>query len=108
MRVQHAVEAGDVLVNDRPARASQKLRPGDRVEVELSARADESAVLPEPIPLTILHEDDDLAVVDKPAGMVVHPAGDITGGTLANALAHRWSSPPRLVHRLDRDTSGLL
>jgi len=108
MRVQHAVEAGDVLVNDRPVRASHKLRPGDRIEVDLSAPPDESAILPEPISLTILHEDDDLIVVDKPAGMVVHPAGDISGGTLANALAHRWASPPRLVHRLDRDTSGLL
>lgn len=108
MRVQHAVQAGDVLVNDRPARASLKLRPGDRVEVDLPAPAAESEVVPEPLALTVLHEDDDLIVVDKPAGLVVHPAGDITGGTLANALAHRWASPPRLVHRLDRDTSGLL
>ncbi len=107
-RVQHAIEACDVLVNDRPARASHKLRPGDRIEVDLSAPPDESMILPEPLPLSILHEDDDLIVVDKPAGLVVHPAGDITGGTLANGLAHRWGRPPRLVHRLDRDTSGLL
>jgi len=108
MRVQHATLAGDVLVNDRPVRASHKLRPGDRVEIDLAAPPGESAILPEPLALTIVHEDDDLIVVDKPAGMVVHPAGDITSGTLANALAHRWASPPLLVHRLDRDTSGLL
>jgi 23S rRNA pseudouridine1911/1915/1917 synthase len=56
----------------------------------------------------VLYEDDELIVVDKPAGMVVHPAGEITRGTLTNALAHRWGAPPALVHRLDRDTSGVL
>jgi 23S rRNA pseudouridine1911/1915/1917 synthase len=106
-RVQHGIEAGEVLVNGRVARSSYKVRAGDAVEVEL-AEVVEAAVIPENLPLSVLHEDADLAVIDKPAGMVVHPAGDIARGTLANALAHRWGIAPGLVHRLDRDTSGVM
>lgn len=106
-RVQHGIEAGEVLVNGRVARSSYKVRAGDVVEVEL-AEVVEAAVVPEDLPLSVLHEDADLAVIDKPAGMVVHPAGDIVRGTLANALAHRWGIAPGLVHRLDRDTSGVM
>ena len=107
-RAQQAIEAGDVLVNGRAARASHKLRIGDRIEAELAEVAPVAALIPEALPLSVLHEDDELIVVDKPAGMVVHPAGDITRGTLANALAHRWRSDPLFVHRIDRDTSGLM
>src|SRR4051794_39017880 len=81
-RVQQGIEAGDVVVNGRRARSSYKLRAGDAVEAELHDlhAGAEAALVPEDIPLIILHEDDDLAVVHKPALMVVHPAGDITRG----------------------------
>ncbi len=108
-RAQQAIDAGDVLVDGRIARAGHKLRSGDRIEAELSeVTTTIAALIPEALPLTVLHEDADLLVVDKPAGMVVYPAGDIVRGTLANALAHRWGSDPLFVHRIDRDTSGLM
>lgn len=107
-RAQQAIEAGDVLVNGRTARPSHRLRAGDRVEAELTGVAAATAIAGEELPLAVIFEDEDLVVVDKAAGMVVHPAGDITGGTLANALVHRWGGEPGLVHRLDRDTSGLM
>lgn len=107
-RVQQAIEAGDVLVNGRGARASLKLRVGDLVEAELVESVAAAATVPEALPLTVLFEDEALIVVDKPAGMVVHPTGDIIRGTLSNALVHRWGHEPGLVHRLDRDTSGLM
>jgi hypothetical protein len=96
-----------VLINGRIARSSYKVRAGDAVEVEL-AEVVEAAVAPEDLPLSVVHEDAELAVIDKPPGMVVHPARDIARGTLANALAHRWGIAPGLVHRLDRDTSGVM
>lgn len=107
-RAQQAIAAADVLVNGRAARASHRLRVGDRVEAELPEAAVEAELVAEDLPLRVCFEDDDLLVVDKPAGLVVHPAGDITRGTLANALMHRWGAAPGLVHRLDRDTSGLM
>ena len=110
---QQAIEDGGVLVNGRTARASHKVRAGDRVEATLSATAEEAelpmlAAAPEDIPLAVLFEDDDLIVIDKPAGLVVHPAGEIRHGTIASALAYRWGHAPGLVHRLDRDTSGVM
>jgi len=107
-RAQQAIAAADVLVNGRAARASQRLRAGDRVEAELADSPVAAGLVPEALALSVCFEDDELLVVDKPARMVVHPAGDITRGTLANALMHRWGAEPRLVHRLDRDTSGLM
>jgi 23S rRNA pseudouridine1911/1915/1917 synthase len=109
---QRSIEQGAVI-NGRPARSSHKVHAGDRVEVTLpeTTADDEPTVLaaaPEDIPLTVLFEDEEIIVIDKPAGMVVHPAGDITHGTLANALTHRWGHEPGLVHRLDRDTSGVM
>lgn len=106
-RVQQGIAAGDVLVNGRMARASYKLRAGDGVEADLPDVV-VAAIVPEDLPLSVLYEDEALIVIDKPAGLVVHPAGDITRGTLANALAHRFGAEPRLVHRLDRDTSGVM
>jgi 23S rRNA pseudouridine1911/1915/1917 synthase len=113
-RAQRAIASGDVLVNGEVAKASLKLRDGDRVEVELPAPPT-TDVAPEAIDLTVVYEDDDIAVIDKPAGLVVHPGAGIHSGTLANALVHRYGrggagpvSRPGIVHRLDRETSGLL
>jgi 23S rRNA pseudouridine1911/1915/1917 synthase len=112
-RLQRLIEAEDVLVNGKPSKPSYKLRENDELEVELIAPASTSFV-PEAIPIEIVHEDDTLVVVNKPAGLVVHPAAGIQGGTLANALAFHFQQLPNsgvrpgIVHRLDRDTSGLL
>jgi 23S rRNA pseudouridine1911/1915/1917 synthase len=113
-RLQRLIESEDVLVNGKPGKPSYKIRENDELEVELIAPATTSFT-PEPIPIEIVYEDDTLVVVNKPAGLVVHPAAGIHSGTLANALAHHFqqlpnaaSVRPGIVHRLDRDTSGLL
>src|ERR1051326_171029 len=114
-RLQRLIETEDVLVNGKPAKPSYKLREADQLEVELTAPVSTSFV-PEPIPLDIVYEDETLVVVNKPAGLVVHPAAGINSGTLANALAYHFQQlpdsgagvRPGIVHRLDRDTSGLL
>jgi 23S rRNA pseudouridine1911/1915/1917 synthase len=104
-----------VLVAGRTARASQHLRAGERVLVELPEPR-RVALLPEAIPLAIVHEDDDLLVVDKPAGLVVHPGAGVASGTLVHALLHHapaiadvgGAGRPGIVHRLDKQTSGLM
>jgi len=114
-RLQRLIENEDVVVNGRSAKASYRLRKGDEVEVELIASPVEMFA-PENIPLDIVHEDEALIIVNKPAGLVVHPAAGMHSGTLANALAFHFqnlpasagSIRPGIVHRLDRDTSGLL
>ncbi len=112
-RAHRAVEEGDVLVNGLVAKAAQKVRVGDRVDVELAAPPP-FELEPEAIDLSILYEDDDIAVVDKQAGLVVHPGAGVLSGTLANALAYRYGRTagqawrPGIVHRLDKDTSGLM
>ena len=114
-RIKRLIEDGDVLVSGRTSKPSYKLRSGDAVEVELTASPG-SLFTPENIPLEIIYEDDSLVVVNKPAGLVVHPASGIQSGTLANALAYHFkqlsqaggSIRPGIVHRLDRDTSGLI
>jgi 23S rRNA pseudouridine1911/1915/1917 synthase len=114
-RLQRLIENEDVVVNSRSVKPSYRLRKGDEVEVELIASPVERFT-PEDIPLDIVHEDEALIVVNKPAGLVVHPAAGIHSGTLANALAFHFqnlpaatgSIRPGVVHRLDRDTSGLL
>ena len=113
--VQQWIETGHVLVNGGPAKSSLRLREGDAVCVEPAARPPIKAE-PEDIPLVVLYEDDDVVVIDKPAGMVVHAGAGVTSGTLVNALLHRFqtlsSSPdgerPGIVHRLDRFTSGVI
>ena len=114
-RVQSLLEAGRVHVDGKPGRASLRLKGGERVEV--SVPPPEPAVPePENLPLTILHEDRDLLVLDKPAGLVVHPAAGHARGTLVNALLHHVSGlsgvggvlRPGIVHRLDKETSGCL
>jgi 23S rRNA pseudouridine1911/1915/1917 synthase len=114
-RLKHAIADGDVLVSGSAAKPSYKLRAGDAVELEMPAPP-ASNFTPEDIPLKIVFEDDSLVVIDKPPGMVVHPAAGVSSGTLANALAfhfqqlsaHAGATRPGIVHRLDRDTSGLM
>ena len=114
-RLQRLIEAEDVLVNGKPAKVSYKLHERDEIEVELSAPAT-TTFTPDNIPLDIVYEDDTLVVVNKPAGLIVHPASGVQSGTLANALAFHFQQLPStagivrpgIVHRLDRDTSGLL
>jgi 23S rRNA pseudouridine1911/1915/1917 synthase len=113
--LKRAIEDGDALVDGHAAKPSYKLRAGERIEVELS-EPPASDLTPEDIPLDIVHEDETVVVVNKPAGMVVHPAAGVPAGTLANALAFHFKQlseragalRPGIVHRLDRDTSGLV
>jgi 23S rRNA pseudouridine1911/1915/1917 synthase len=114
-RLQHLIADEEVLVNGKPAKSSYKLNANDAIEVELGASPTTSFV-PENIPLDIVFEDEALIVVNKPAGLVVHPAAGIQTGTLANALAYHFEKlstnagavRPGIVHRIDKDTSGLL
>ena len=114
-RLQKLIESEDVLVNGKVSKASYKLRDGDDVEVDLTA-APVATFTPENIPIEIVYEDETLVVVNKPAGLVVHPAAGTPSGTLSNALAYHFQQlppggkgvRPGIVHRLDRDTSGLL
>ncbi|MFL6373203.1 MAG: RluA family pseudouridine synthase [Pyrinomonadaceae bacterium] len=115
-RLKRLIDDADVLVNGEKAKASYKLREGDEIEVDL-VELPPTEFTPEDIPLNIVYEDEFLALINKPAGMIVHPGAGITGGTLANALAHHFSlvphpsslvARPGIVHRLDKDTSGLI
>ena len=109
------IRAGHVLVNGSAAKPSLRLATGDRVTGEV-VRPKALSAKPEEIPLSIVYQDSDLAIIDKPAGLVVHPAAGHRGGTLANALMARFPSAaavgqadrPGIVHRLDKDTSGLM
>ena len=115
-RIQNMLEDEDILVNDQAVRASYKVKAGDTII--LSVYPDiPNDVLPEDIPLDIIYEDDDIIVVNKPQGMVVHPANGHRNGTLVNALLYHFqgqlsnvagSVRPGIVHRIDKDTSGLL
>lgn len=112
--VQHLIAAGQVLVNAQAVRPSHALRHGDLVSVTVPP-AQPVALVPEAIPLHVVYEDADVVVVEKPAGMVVHPAPGHPNGTLVNALLARYPDMqvggdlrPGIVHRLDAGTSGLL
>src|SRR5215204_6908921 len=139
-RLQRQIENGDVLVNEKESKPSYKLRTGDEIDIDLTEEP-AARFKPENIPLDIVYEDEYLAIINKPAGMVVHPGAGIQSGTLANAIAWHFgtsSSPPYeggvaaasadgvvldpiqepakawaqnrvgIVHRLDKDTSGLI
>jgi 23S rRNA pseudouridine1911/1915/1917 synthase len=114
-QVQRLIADGRVRHNDRPARAGSRLRVGDRLSWEIPATVP-SRLAAEPMDLRVLFEDDDLLVIDKPAGLVVHPGPGHATGTLVHGLLARapsWSTiggaeRPGIVHRLDRDTSGLM
>jgi 23S rRNA pseudouridine1911/1915/1917 synthase len=112
---QKLIAAGDITVNGRAARSSLKLNTGDRVAIVIPPEPP-SPLAPEAIPLDIIYEDNDLLVVDKPAGLAVHPAPGHPGHTLVNAVLSYLpglaedadSVRPGIVHRLDKDTSGLI
>lgn len=115
-QIKRLVSEGHVLVNGKRIKAGYTLRAGDIVRVTLPPPQPVRPE-PEPIPITIVHEDRSLAVIDKPAGLVVHPAAGNWRGTLVNALLHHFRDDlpviggafrPGIVHRLDKDTSGLL
>ena len=116
-RIQNAIELGNVLVNDKAVKPSYKVKPKDVISVVLPHPPRDTEVYPEDIPLDIVYEDHDLLIVDKPAGMVVHPGFNNYDGTLVNALVFHFQQLPQLpgndgrpglVHRIDKDTSGLL
>ncbi len=120
-RVQQLIQAEKVLVNGAPARASLRLKGGEKIEIAGSTQPAPLRAIAEDIPLDVVYEDEDLAVVSKPAGMMVHAGAGATAdarnrGTLVNALLHRFGSlsaagggaRPGIVHRLDRNTSGLI
>lgn len=111
-RIQNAIKAELVLVNKTPVKANYKVHPGDEIQLFLPEPPRTNEVIPEDIPLTIVHEDDTLMVIDKPAGMVVHPATENWTGTLVNGLVFYLEKQdvefPGLVHRIDKDTTGLL
>lgn len=116
-RIQKAAEAGFIHVNDRPVKSNYKVRPLDVVTLMLDRPHYDDTIEAEDIPLTVVYEDDDLMVINKEAGMVVHPGCGNYHGTLVNAIAWHLRNNPDydpndpevgLVHRIDKDTSGLL
>lgn len=116
-RIQRAADSGFVHVNDRPVKSNYKVRAGDVVTLMLDRPRHDTTIEPEEIPLDIVYEDDQLMVVNKPAGLVVHPGAGNFHGTLVNAIAWHMKDVPSydpnnpevgLVHRIDKDTSGLL
>lgn len=116
-KVQQAIDSGGVLVNGNPTKSNYRIKPNDEIKVMLTKPPRETEVLGENIPLDIIFEDSELLVVNKPAGMVVHPAHGNWSGTLVNGLVYHFQNLPEmagndgrpgLVHRIDKDTSGLL
>ncbi len=116
-QVQALIRDGQVTVDGASVKPGVKLRGGEKIVVTIPPAAEDHTVQPESIPLSIVYEDADLAVIDKPAGLVVHPGAGNASGTLVNAILARWSQiaemnyhPQRrgIVHRLDKDTSGLI
>lgn len=114
-KIQQAIKAGNVLVKEQTVKANYKVKPFDVVRVVLAHPPHENLLVPEDIPLDIVFEDDEVIVVNKPAGMVVHPGHGNYSGTLVNGLIYHIEKLPKnsnerpgLVHRIDKDTSGLL
>ena len=115
-KIQKAAENGNILVNDIAVKSSHKVKAGDRVSVVYSFPKQTNELIPQDIPIKIHYEDDDLLIVNKEAGMVVHPGFGNYDGTLVNALAFHFENLPNkstenrpgLVHRIDKNTSGIL
>ena len=116
-RVQQAADANCVLANGKPVKSSYKVKPNDVISIVMDRPRYDFEIIAEDIPLDIVYEDDHLLVVNKPAGLVVHPGHGNYSGTLVNALAYHFKDNPDydvadprmgLVHRIDKDTSGLL
>lgn len=114
-RIQEMINSGLVLVNQKIEKPSYKIKIGDQIEITVADNTDLD-LEPENIPLNIVYEDDDVIVVDKPSGMIVHPSPGIVHGTLVNALLYHCNdlsgingvNRPGIVHRIDKETSGLL
>ncbi len=116
-KIQKGIDDGFVTVNDRPVKPNYRVHPNDEIVISFPEPPRDTDVKPENIPLNIVYEDDALLVINKPAGMVVHPAYQNWTGTLVNALVYHFqhlpqmpgnTGKPGLVHRIDKDTSGLL
>lgn len=116
-KIQGGIRSGFVTVNGEPIKPNYKVKPNDEISITLPTPPRDDEVLPEDIPLDIMYEDKTLLIVNKPAGMVVHPAYNNWTGTLVNALTYHFDNLPEmkdnkgrpgLVHRIDKDTSGLL
>src|SRR5207253_6989989 len=112
-RLQQWIENGAVLVDGEVRRSKSSVQMGERVVVRPQAAAESRAFVAEDVPLDVVYEDGTLLVINKPAGLVVHPAAGNWGGTVLNGLLHRYpeaASLPRagIVHRLDKETSGLM
>ena len=116
-RLQHACDAGNILVNGKEVKSSYKVRPKDQIQIVLPEPVRVKELIPQDIPLNILYEDNDIIIINKQAGLVVHPAFGNYSGTLMNGLLFHFQSLPAsngnldrpgLVHRIDKNTSGLL
>ncbi len=115
-KISQTCRAGNVIVNGAPVKQNYRVKPGDQISVLLTRPPRENVIVPQDIPVNIVYEDDDLVVVDKEPGMVVHPGHGNWDGTLVNALAYHFEKNGEksdldrvgLVHRIDKDTSGLL
>ena len=116
-RIQNAADAGNILVNNKTVKPNYKVKPADIIQIVLPNPPREIELIPEDIPINIVYEDDDVVVVNKEAGMVVHPAYGNYRGTLVNALMWHFKDlplfstgdlRPGLVHRIDKNTSGIL
>jgi 23S rRNA pseudouridine1911/1915/1917 synthase len=115
-KIQAAADTGCILVNKKPVKPSYKVKPNDEVSVVLPEPPRNTEIVPEPMDLNIVYEDKDLLVINKPAGMVVHPGYNNYTGTLVHGLSYHFKNlpdlgredRPGLVHRIDKDTSGLL
>src|SRR5882724_6997229 len=113
--MQSLIENGDVLVNEKTVKSSYKVRASDKISVDVPPPLP-TELTPEEMPLDIVYEDDDLVVINKPSGLIVHPGAGVTGGTLANGLVAHFNQlsgkagtiRPGIVHRIDKDTSGLI
>ncbi|WP_298519171.1 RluA family pseudouridine synthase [uncultured Kordia sp.] len=114
-KIQQAAKDGNIYVNDKPVKSNYKVKGNDVIKVLFAYPPYENLLIGENIPIDVVYEDDDLLVVNKPAGMVVHPGHGNYSGTLINALIYHFDNLPKnsnerpgLVHRIDKDTSGLL
>jgi len=116
-RLQHACDAGNILVNGKEVKSSYKVKPKDQVQIVLPEPVREKELIPQDMPLDILYEDADIIIINKQAGLVVHPAFGNYSGTLMNGLLYHFQKlpvskgnmdRPGLVHRIDKNTSGLL
>lgn len=116
-KIQNAAKAGNILVNDKPVKPNYKVKPKDVISVVMTHPPREIEIIPENIPVDVVYEDEDIILINKKPGMVVHPAYGNYTGTLVNALTYLFNSNPTksseeirpfLVHRIDKDTSGIM